>query len=151
MRLVIQRVQSGTVTVASTVTGSIEQGLVVLVGFHQNDENVDLDKVADKLIGMRIFSNATGRFDLSVQDISGGILLVPQFTLFADTRKGKRPDLFAAMDPGLAVEKFEAFLQAVRARHPRVESGVFGADMQVALINDGPVTIIYDSPETRGL
>lgn len=151
MRLVIQRVQSGSVTVASTVTGSIEQGLVVLVGFHQKDQNVDLAKVADKLIGMRIFSNTAGRFDLSVQDISGGILLVPQFTLFADTRKGKRPDLFAAMDPEIAAEQFETFLQAVRTRHPRVESGVFGADMQVALINDGPVTIIYDSPETRGL
>ena len=97
---------------------------------------------------MRIFSNDKGKFDLSVKDVAGGILLVPQFTLFADTRKGKRPDFFLAMKPALAKEKFEAFVATVAARHPVVETGVFGAMMDVSLVNDGPVTIIYDSPET---
>jgi D-tyrosyl-tRNA(Tyr) deacylase len=148
MRLVIQRARSGSVTVDGTIVGNIDHGLVVLVGFHQNDEFVDLNATAQKLVGMRIFSNDAGKFDLSVADVSGGILLVPQFTLFAVTSKGKRPDFFLAMKPEKAKAKFEAFVATVRALHPRVETGVFGAMMDVDLVNDGPVTIIHDSPET---
>lgn len=150
MRLVIQRVTAGSVSVDNEEVGSITRGLVVLTAFHKNDTAVDLPAVANKLIRMRLFTNAAGRFDHSVQDINGGILLVPQFTLFADTRKGRRPDFFAAMDPTAARVKFDAFIAAVDALHSPVASGIFGADMQVSLTNDGPVTIIYDSPETQG-
>jgi D-tyrosyl-tRNA(Tyr) deacylase len=151
MRLVIQRVTSSSVSVDGTVVGAIERGLVVLTGFHKNDHAVDLQAVANKLVTMRLFANASGKFDLSVQDVAGGILLIPQFTLFADTRKGRRPDFFAAMEPRQAKEKFERFIAVVNELHTPVASGIFGSDMQVALVNDGPVTITYDSPETQNL
>ncbi len=146
MRLVIQRVLEASVKVSDKIVGQIDHGLLVLVGFGKNNQNSDLAAVAQKLLELRIFANAEGRFDLSVSDVQGGILLVPQFTLFGDARKGRRPDFFSAL-PGVEANlKFTEFVDAVRSRTELpVETGEFGADMQVALINDGPVTIIYDS------
>jgi D-tyrosyl-tRNA(Tyr) deacylase len=146
MRLVIQRVASASVTVENKIVGEITKGLLVLTGFEHSDSNVDLKQVATKLIEMRIFPNQAGRFDLSVKDINGEILLVPQFTLFADTTKGRRPDFFGAMEPKLASQKFDEFVKEVKTNsNLKVAQGIFGADMQVNLCNDGPVTIIYDS------
>lgn len=145
MRLVIQRVTSASVVVDQKTVGSINTGLLVLVGFESADNSTNLDQVAQKLVEMRIFSNSAGRFDLAVKDVGGSILLVPQFTLFADTKKGRRPDFFGAMEPKLASEKFNQFVRSVKLCGIAVEQGIFGADMQVALVNDGPVTIIYDS------
>ena len=149
MRLVIQRVNQASVKVNAEIVGQTSKGLMVLVGFHQADSNVDLNYVASKLIEMRIFSNAKGRFDLSVKEINGAVLLVPQFTLFADTRKGRRPDFFSAMNPKDAQVKFQLFVDAVKATGlEQVQTGIFGANMQVNLENDGPVTIIFDSENT---
>ena len=117
MRLVIQRVNHGSVTVDGEITGQIAAGLVVLVGFHINDEELDLQIPAKKLIEMRIFANDEGRFDHSVADIKGGILLVPQFTLLAETNKGRRPDFANAMKPPLAKQKFQDFTEVVTNLH----------------------------------
>lgn len=145
MRLVIQRVKSASVSVDGKIVGSISQGLMVLVGFHQSDTNPDLETASRKLIEMRIFSNDRGRFDHSVQDIGGSVLLVPQFTLFAKTDKGRRPDFFEAAKPDLAKAHFARFVATVEQAGVPVASGTFGAEMQVELINDGPVTIILDT------
>lgn len=146
MRLVIQRVTKAEVIANGTRTGTIERGLLVLVGFEANDEEADLIWAASKLVQMRIFSDQAGQMNLSIQDIQGDILLVSQFTLYASTKKGNRPSFVAAARPELAVPLYNSFIKRVELLLGKgVQKGVFGADMQVSLQNDGPVTILIDS------
>jgi D-tyrosyl-tRNA(Tyr) deacylase len=147
MRVVIQRVLRACVTVDGQVVGSIDQGLLVFVGIQPSDGEADLDFLVDKTINLRIFADAEGKMNLSVQDVKGGILLVSQFTLYGDCRKGRRPSFIAAAGPELAQPLYNQFAQRLKESGLRVETGIFAADMKVELINDGPVTMIIDSPE----
>ncbi|MEC9396453.1 MAG: D-aminoacyl-tRNA deacylase [Myxococcota bacterium] len=146
MRAVIQRVSSASVTVDDEITGEIEQGLLVLLGAGEGDEESDLDYVLEKTINMRIFPNEDGKMNLSLLDIDGELLVVSQFTLYGDARKGRRPSFVKAMRPDVAEEMYERFIDRARARGVRkVATGRFGAMMDVRLLNDGPVTILLDS------
>jgi D-tyrosyl-tRNA(Tyr) deacylase len=145
MRAVIQRVLQASVTVDGKSVASIEEGMLVLAGFHEADTDQDMEYVIRKILGVRIFNDAAGVMNLSVEETGGGILLVPQFTLYGDLRKGKRPSYSAAMRPERAVVAFDDFADRCRSRHAKTEAGVFGADMKVALVNSGPVTILLDS------
>jgi D-tyrosyl-tRNA(Tyr) deacylase len=148
VRLLIQRVRSASVSLAPDFLShsSIGQGLLVLIGIHQTDDSTLIPPLAKKLVELRIFADAHGKMNLSAQDIRAEILLVSQFTLYADCRRGRRPDFIQAADPARAKSMYEEFIQAVKAYGLDVQTGVFAADMQVALVNDGPVTIILDSP-----
>ena len=141
MKIIIQRVNHASVTVNGSITGKIDRGLLLLVGFGENDDNSKLKAVAEKITNMRIFPDDKGKFHFSVLDVKGGLLLVPQFTLFADCAKGRRPEFFGAMAPDKATKLFDEFVAVMRSISSLVETGVFGADMKVALENDGPVTI----------
>ncbi|MEX0940767.1 MAG: D-aminoacyl-tRNA deacylase [Candidatus Babeliales bacterium] len=145
MKVVIQRVQSACVVVDQKEVSSIKQGLMVLVGIGINDTPDDARYIADKLIKLRIFADDQGKINKSVSDIDGEILLVSQFTLYADTSKGNRPSFIYAMAPDLAEPFFSAFVQTVKERYEKVKTGIFGADMKVHLINDGPTTIILET------
>ena len=136
----LQRVSQGSVSVDGEVVGAIGRGLVVLVGVQRGDEASRADRLLDRLLGYRVFPNADGRMNLSLGDIDGGLLLVPQFTLAADTRKGTRASFTSAAPPEEGRRLFEHLAANAAARHQPVATGVFGADMQVALVNDGPVT-----------
>jgi D-tyrosyl-tRNA(Tyr) deacylase len=143
MKVVIQRVSSASVSVAGEVVGKIEQGILALVGLALEDKEEDLKRYAEKLANLRIFSDEQGRFNFSLLDIQGDLLLVPQFTLLADTSKGRRPEFFQAMPPEQAkiyFEKFSSICSQIITKP--IQAGVFGADMKVSLVNDGPVTII---------
>lgn len=144
MKVVIQRVKEAQVTIDDKLVGDISQGLLLLVGVGPDDEQEDLDYAVRKITNMRIFSDDMGKMNLSVQDIKGSILSVSQFTLFADTKKGNRPALTGAAKPDKAEKMYLDFNEAL-AQFVPVETGVFGADMQVSLVNDGPVTIILDT------
>ncbi len=145
MKVHLQRVSSAAVHVDGAAVGTIDRGLLLLVGFGQNDTAAPLKPMAEKLCNMRIFPNDEGRFHFSVKDIQGGVLLVPQFTLFADTSKGRRPEFFGAMAPKEASALFDAFVEEFRSLGIQpVATGVFGADMKVSLVNDGPVTILVE-------
>ena len=148
MRAVIQRVSSACVTVDNQTTGQIKNGLLVLLGVGQGDTLTDLDYVFQKTIGLRVFEDAAGKMNLSLTDVGGKLLVVSQFTLYGDVRKGKRPGFGAAAPPEQANEMYEAFLQRAREKDLHVQTGVFQADMQVTLVNDGPVTILLDSKKT---
>ena len=144
MRLVIQRVSEASVTIDQTVTGRIGAGLMILCGIENNDTAEDVAWLVPKVTQMRIFSDAEGKMNLSVKDIGGGLLVVSQFTLHASTKN--RPSFIRAARPEQAIPLYEQFMSALEADTGRkVERGVFGADMKVALINDGPVTIVIDS------
>ena len=145
MRAVIQRVVSARVSVDDRVVGAIGRGLLVLLGIAADDREADTQWLLDKLLDLRVFENAVGKFDRSVRDVHGELLVVSQFTLYADTRKGRRPSFTEAARPEHAVPLYEGFTAAARARGMRVATGEFGAHMQVELINDGPVTITLDS------
>ncbi len=146
MRVVLQRVSSARVTVAGRVTGQIERGLLVFVGIEAADTPADGDWLAQKIIRLRIFGEPDGQMHLSVADISGGILLVSQFTLHASTQKGTRPSFSAAARPEQAEPLYEQFITQLSTALCRpVQTGEFGARMEVALVNDGPVTLIIDS------
>ena len=146
MRLVIQRVSEASVTIDHNVVGRIGPGLMILCGIEQEDTAEDVAWLVPKVTQMRIFSDAEGKMNLSVKDISGGLLVVSQFTLHASTKKGNRPSFIRAARPEQAIPLYEQFMTALEADIGRkVERGVFGADMQLALINDGPVTIVIDS------
>ena len=136
----LQRVSQGSVSVDGEVVGAIGRGLVVLVGVKRGDEASRADRLLDRLLGYRVFPDADGRMNLSLGDIDGGLLLVPQFTLAADTRKGMRASFTSAAPPEEGRRLFEHLAANAAARHQPVATGVFGADMQVALVNDGPVT-----------
>ena len=144
MKVVIQRVKEAQVTIDDVLVGDISQGLLLLVGVGPDDEQEDLDYAVRKITNMRIFSDDMGKMNLSVQDINGSILSVSQFTLFADTKKGNRPAFTGAAKPDKAEKMYLDFNEAL-AQFVPVETGVFGADMQVSLVNDGPVTIILDT------
>ena len=136
----LQRASQGSVSVDGEVVGAIGRGLVVLVGVQRGDEASRADRLLDRLLGYRVFPDADGRMNLSLGDIDGGLLLVPQFTLAADTRKGMRASFTSAAPPEEGRRLFEHLAANAAARHQPVATGVFGADMQVALVNDGPVT-----------
>ncbi|SIN69432.1 D-tyrosyl-tRNA(Tyr) deacylase [Sulfurivirga caldicuralii] len=140
MICLIQRACHGKVDVAGETVGEIGYGMVVLVGFQRGDDSSTLEKMAHRLLHYRLFADEQDRMNLNVQQIDGEILLVPQFTLAADTRKGLRPNFTPAAPPKVAAELFERFAQQVRTRWPKIATGRFGAHMQVSLCNDGPVT-----------
>jgi D-tyrosyl-tRNA(Tyr) deacylase len=146
MRLVLQRVSSASVTVDDAITGQIGLGLLILAGIEHDDTADDLAWLVSKVTQMRIFANAEGKMNLSVKDSGGDLLVVSQFTLHASTRKGNRPSFIRAARPETAIPLYEQFLALLEAEMGKpVARGIFGADMQVALINDGPVTICIDS------
>lgn len=145
MRVVIQRCKQAEVTAQGEVVGRIGKGLMVLVGITHEDEEKDVKYVADKVAGLRIFEDEEGKMNDSVQDIGGAVLSVSQFTLYGDTRKGKRPNFMAAAKPEAAKALYEAFNRELSAKGLQVETGRFGAMMDVSLTNWGPVTIIIDS------
>ncbi len=145
MRAVIQRVSQASVIVAKETVGAIDQGLMVLLGVAHGDTSKDVVYLADKTAGLRIFADDDGKMNRSVEDIGGGILVVSQFTLLGDCRKGRRPGFSDAAPPELADTLYQEYVDALRSRGITIATGVFRADMQVALINDGPVTIMLDS------
>jgi len=147
MRLVIQRVREASVTVEGTITGQIGPGLLVLAGCAPTDDEAALTWMVRKLLNLRIFSDENGQMNLSVRDTGGQVLVVSQFTLLADARKGNRPSYAGAAPPAVAEPLYERFVALVaQALGQAVPTGIFGADMQVSLLNDGPVTIVLDSP-----
>jgi D-tyrosyl-tRNA(Tyr) deacylase len=137
----LQRVSQARVEVAGEVTGAIERGLLVLVCAERGDGEAQADRLLERLLNYRVFSDADGKMNLSLRDVRGGLLLVPQFTLAADTRKGNRPSFTPAAPPEEGDRLFRHMLERARTLHPTVAAGRFGADMQVTLTNDGPVTI----------
>ena len=145
MRAVVQRVSRAKVTVNGEITGEIGPGLLVLLGVGAADTRADADYLADKIAGLRIFEDAGGKMNLSVADVKGAVLAVSQFTLYGDTRRGKRPSFDAAAPPAPARELYEYFVEKIRAAGLRCETGRFQEMMQVELVNDGPVTILLDS------
>ena len=136
----LQRVTSAWVEVDSRRVGQIDVGLMVLIGVERGDEAAQADRLLERLLTYRVFADEEGRMNRSLKDVGGGLLLVPQFTLAADTRKGTRPGFSPAAEPADGRKWFEYLLRQARNAHPVVQSGVFGADMQVTLTNDGPVT-----------
>ena len=136
----IQRVKHANVAVDGEVIGQIDQGLLALVGVQKHDDQASADKLLKRMLGYRVFADAEDKMNLSLSDIGGGLLLVSQFTLAADTQKGARPSFSSAAAPDLGRELFEHVVNQARAQYPVVETGRFGADMQVSLLNDGPVT-----------
>ncbi|MBQ1715523.1 MAG: D-tyrosyl-tRNA(Tyr) deacylase [Firmicutes bacterium] len=145
MRAVVQRVTSSSVTVDDRVTGSIDKGLMVLLGVEAEDEQKDLDYMIEKISGLRIFDDEDGVMNLSVLDTGGQVLSISQFTLLGDVRRGKRPSWIRAERPERANELYMRFNEGLRARGIHVEEGVFQAEMSVNIVNDGPVTILLDS------
>jgi D-tyrosyl-tRNA(Tyr) deacylase len=146
MRAVIQRVSKASVTVEGRITGQIEKGLLVLLGIEDADGNEDIEWLSGKICNLRIFDDEQGVMNLSVKDVNGGILLVSQFTLHASTKKGNRPSYIRASKPEIAVPMYEQMLQQLEMDlGKKIEAGVFGADMKVELLNDGPVTIVIDT------
>ena len=148
MRAVVQRVSSGSVRVDGRLTGAIDRGLVVLLGVGGQDDEADVEYVADKIRGLRVFADDAGKMNRDVGEAGGAVLLVSQFTLFGDARGGRRPSFIGAAPPELARALYEGVATALRARGLRVETGEFRAHMDVALVNDGPVTILLDSKKT---
>ncbi len=146
MRVVIQRAARASVLINNTEERSVAKGLVVLLGIEDIDENADADWLINKISSLRIFSDAEGKMNLSLQDIDGELLIISQFTLHASTKKGNRPSFIKAARPEKAIPLYEYFISKSEERHHgKVQTGEFGADMQVSLVNDGPVTIIIDS------
>ncbi len=146
MRAVIQRVSQASVTIAAQVRGAIGRGLLVLVAVEDADTSEDVEWLAGKIVRLRIFADEAGLMNRSVQDLGGDILVVSQFTLFASTKKGNRPSYLRSARPELAIPQYEAFVARLAAELGKaVQTGEFGADMQVALVNDGPVTIVMDT------
>lgn len=149
MRAVIQRVSRASVEVEGRLVGQIGRGLLVLLGVGRSDASPAAAYLADKVANLRIFEDDTGRMNRSVVDIGGSVLAVPQFTLYGDARQGRRPSFIASAPPEIAEPLYQQFLAELRRHAVPTESGVFRADMQVALVNDGPVTILLDSDKAR--
>ncbi|MGD9163182.1 MAG: D-aminoacyl-tRNA deacylase [Chromatiales bacterium] len=141
----LQRVSEGRVEIDGACVGEIGRGLVVLVGVQRDDDEAKADRLLQRLLGYRVFPDERGRMNLSLHDIQGGLLLVPQFTLAADTHKGTRAGFSSAAEPSLGQRLFDRLVERARQQHEPVACGVFGADMQVRLINDGPVTFWLES------
>lgn len=146
MRFVIQRVSEASVKINGAIYSDIQKGFLVLVGVEEADTKEDADWLCQKLIGMRIFSDADDKLNLSLQDINGDVLLVSQFTLFASTKKGNRPSFIKSAKPDIAIPLYEYCIQQLtQLLNKPIKTGQFGADMKVSLVNDGPVTILMDS------
>ena len=145
MRGLIQRVNSSSVVVDGDIVGEIQQGLLLLLGVEKGDGQEQLDKMLHKVLNYRVFSDADGKMNINVADVNGGVLVVSQFTLAADTRKGLRPGFSTAAAPALGEALYEEFMTKLQARHDNVASGIFAANMQVALVNDGPVTFLLET------
>lgn len=144
MKALLQRVSRASVDVAGQTVGAIDAGLLVLIGLDRGDDQASMDKMLDKLLAYRIFADAEGKMNCSVSDVSGGVLLISQFTLSADTAKGLRPSFSRAMPPLEAQQLYAYGLEQLQGRHGSVAAGIFGADMQVSLTNDGPVTFLLE-------
>lgn len=140
----LQRVSAASVVVANETIAQIEQGLLVLVGLQSSDDASVVERQLQRLLNYRVFADSAGKMNLSLVDVQGGLLLVPQFTLVADTRKGRRPSFASGANPQQGKALFDGMVAAARLSHPLVQCGRFGADMQVHLVNDGPVTFILD-------
>lgn len=140
----IQRVKHASVSVDGQTVGEIQQGILLLLGIQKNDTRETADKLIDKVLAYRIFADADNKMNCNVQQIEGEVLVVSQFTLAADTRKGLRPSFSSAAPPAMAEELYDYFVKQMRGKHPQVATGIFAADMQVSLINDGPVTFMLE-------
>jgi D-tyrosyl-tRNA(Tyr) deacylase len=147
MRFVIQRVTKASVTVDENITGEIDKGFLVLIGVSEDDTKEIADKMIKKLIGMRIFEDENGKTNLALADVGGSLLLVSQFTLYADCKKGNRPSFIKAGKPQMAEEMYEYIIAECKKEIENVQVGIFGANMKVQLLNDGPFTIILDSED----
>ena len=147
MKFVIQRVRHGSVTVDDSVIGKIGKGFLVLIGVCEEDNREIADKMIKKLIGLRIFEDENGKTNLDLKAVNGELLLISQFTLYADCKKGNRPSFIKAGKPEMASELYEYIIEECKKEIPVVERGEFGADMKVELLNDGPFTIVLDSRE----
>ena len=145
MKIVIQRVTEANVKVEGKIVGEITKGLLLLIGIDEEDEKTDADWLVQKILNLRIFGDEEGKLNLSVTDISGEIICISQFTLIADYKKGNRPSFIKAAKPDKAIPLFEYFKNEIAKSGLKTESGIFGADMKVSLLNDGPVTIVMDS------
>lgn len=147
MRAVIQRVSEAEVVVDHQVVGKIDTGLLILLGITDSDDENDIDWLTSKILNLRIFNDSSGKMNLSIKDIDGQILVISQFTLFASTKKGNRPSFTRSAKPNIAISLYEKFIQSFTEKGYTPEEGIFGADMKVSLINDGPVTITIDTKE----
>lgn len=146
MRAVIQRVSKASVLIKDKINGSIKQGLLIFIGIEDTDNTDDIEWLAKKIVQLRIFNDSTGLMNKSVQDVDGSILIISQFTLFAQTRKGNRPSFIRAAKPTVSIPIYEDFCHELSLNLGKeVQTGIFGADMQVSLVNDGPVTICMDT------
>ncbi len=145
MRAVIQRVSQASVTINEQVIGKIDKGYMILLGIHEEDTQEDADYLIRKIPLLRVFEDTDGKMNQNIQDVGGSILSVSQFTLYADTKKGNRPSFIKAARPETAIPLYEYFNEGLRQQGLTVETGEFGGDMDVALVNDGPVTIIFDT------
>lgn len=144
MKVVVQRVKSSSVTIDNKLYNSIDKGLMVLVGFTEGDNTIDIDYIVKKIVNLRIFDDESGIMNKSIIDIKGSILSISQFTLYADTKKGNRPSYINALNGNIATKLYDEFNNKLK-NFVNTKTGIFGSDMQVSLINDGPVTIIIDS------
>ena len=144
MRVVLQRVSEASVTVDKQVIGKIGRGYLLLIGLTHSDTAEKVQWMADKILGLRLFADEEGKMNLGVQDVEGELLVVSQFTLYGDASKGRRPSFIDAARPETAIPLYDAFVTSLKASGLRVETGEFGADMKVGLVNDGPVTLILD-------
>src|SRR5918998_6532495 len=140
MRVVLQRVSKASVTIGGRVVGSIDQGFCLLVAYTHSDSPTQVDWMAEKIAGLRLFSDAAGKMNLGLSDVGGAVLVISQFTLYGDVSRGRRPSFIEAARPELAIPLYERFLDGLRRRNLQVAAGEFGADMQVEIHNDGPVT-----------
>lgn len=147
MRFVIQRVKEAAVTVDGEEIGRIDGGFLILVGIAQSDTRAVADKMVKKMLGLRIFEDENGKTNLDLKTVEGQLLVISQFTLYADCRKGNRPSFINAGEPGMANELYQYILEQCRREVPVVEEGCFGADMKVSLVNDGPFTVLLDSED----
>lgn len=144
MKLVIQRCENASVSVDGKTVGQIDRGFLVLLGIGQQDTETECDRLAAKMTSLRIFSDENGKTNLSLKDVGGSLLVISQFTLYADTHKGHRPNFLQAMEPVEAKRLYEYFVEVCRREIPNVQTGEFGAEMKVSLLNDGPFTIILE-------
>jgi D-aminoacyl-tRNA deacylase len=149
MRVVLQRVSRASVTVGGVVIGEVGTGLLVLVAFSPGDTPVEVEWMADKIVGLRVFGDADGKMNRSISEVSGSVLVVSQFTLYGDARKGRRPSFVDAARPDVAIPLYEAFIRSLGSHGIDVATGEFGADMKVELVNDGPVTLVLDRMPDR--
>jgi D-tyrosyl-tRNA(Tyr) deacylase len=147
MRVVLQRVSEASVSINAKIYGQINQGLVILLGIEEADSIVDVDWLVQKISQMRIFSDNEGKMNLSLKDVDGSLLIISQFTLHASVKKGNRPSFIKAARPEKAIPLYEYFIEKCKLDVQQVKTGIFGADMKVSLVNDGPVTIVIDSKD----